>query len=142
MSSILNIIDVGASIGHLGPQNSQLCNNLRSALDHSAIISKKIDSLLSGGHIHGPFSELSLPNFCCSPLGTSTHRHNPKCCIFNHYSWPNGHSIKMECMMRKGPSNMTLSPQQWLHCESLEEDPCSPNWTSTGTSQSTTQIGT
>jgi len=69
---------------------------MRSALDHSAVISKEIDSLLSGGCIHGPFSELLLPNFRWSPLGTSTYKHNPKCHVFNHYSWPKDHSINDE----------------------------------------------
>src|SRR5882672_7018987 len=41
INAVLNIIDVGASIGHLGPQISQSCNNLRSALDHRSVISRK-----------------------------------------------------------------------------------------------------
>ena len=145
VSAILNIIDVGASIGHSGPQTSQSCNNLRSALDHSAVVSKEIDSLLSEGHIHGPFAEPPLSNFCCSPLGTSTHRCNPKGCVFNNF-----HGLKvtqsiMRCMTKKAPSNMTLSLQQQLHCGSLEEDHFSPNWTSrmhTGTYRSIAQTGT
>ena len=40
MDALLNIIDVGASIGHVGSQKSQSCKNLRSALDHLDIISK------------------------------------------------------------------------------------------------------
>src|SRR5882724_10296044 len=57
VSAILNIIDVGASIGHSGPHISQLCNNLRSALDHRDIISKEIASLCSERRIHGLFKE-------------------------------------------------------------------------------------
>ena len=93
---ILNIIDVGASIGHLGPQKPQSCKNLKSATDHSAVISKEIDSLLSEGCIHGPFMQPPLPNFRCLPLGTSTHKHNPKRCVFNHYSWPITGSVNDE----------------------------------------------
>jgi len=78
VSGLLNIIDVGASIGHSGPLMSQLCKNLRSAIDHPDIISKEINSLVSEGRIHGPFVDLPLPNFRCSPLGTATHKHNPK----------------------------------------------------------------
>src|SRR5882724_11785980 len=88
VNAILNIIYVGASIGHLGPQKSQLCKNLKSAMDHSAVISKEIYSLLSEGHIHGPFTQPPLPNFHCSPLGMSTCKCNPKRHVFNHYSWP------------------------------------------------------
>src|SRR5882724_3621379 len=102
MSAILNIIHVGASISHLGPQTLQSCNNLRSALDHSAIVSKEIDSLISGGHIHGHFKEPLLPNFRCSPLGTSTCKRNPKFRVFNHYSWPKGHSINDETPDEEG----------------------------------------
>src|SRR5882724_4824111 len=93
VSTILNIIDVKASIGHSGPQIFQSCNNLRSALDHRDIISKEIASLCSEGCIHGPFREPPLPHFCCSPLRTSTCKCNPKRHIFNHYSWPKGHLI-------------------------------------------------
>src|SRR5882672_5585684 len=53
MNTVLNIIDVGASIGHSGPQISQSCSNLRSALDHRSITSKEIVSLHAEGHIHG-----------------------------------------------------------------------------------------
>src|SRR5882724_3448670 len=102
MNTILNIIDVGASIGHSGPQISQSCNNLRSALDHKAVISKEIDSLCSEGHMHGPFREPSLPHFHCSPLGTSICKCNPKWRIFNHYSWPKGHSINNEMPDEEG----------------------------------------
>jgi len=69
MDAILNIIDVGASISHSGLLKNQSCKNLRSALDHKEVISKEINSLLAERHIHGPFEELLLPNFHCSPLG-------------------------------------------------------------------------
>ena len=78
VSGLLNIIDVGASIGHSGMLISQSCKNLRSSIDHPDIISKEINSLLSEGRIHGPFVEPPLPNFRCSPLGTATRKHNPK----------------------------------------------------------------
>src|SRR5882672_10706180 len=78
MDAILNIIDVGASIGHLGPQKNQSWKNLRSALDHKEVILKEVNSLLAEGRIHGPFEEPLLPNFHCSPLGTSTRKCNPK----------------------------------------------------------------
>ena len=45
VSRLLNIIDVGASIGQLGPLISQSCKNLRSATDHPDIISTEINSL-------------------------------------------------------------------------------------------------
>src|SRR5882672_11506445 len=45
VSGLLNIIDVGASIGHLGPPVSQSCKNLRSAIDHPDAISKEVDYL-------------------------------------------------------------------------------------------------
>jgi len=45
VSGLLNIIDVGASIGHSGPPSSQSCKNLRSVIDHKDIISKEIDFL-------------------------------------------------------------------------------------------------
>src|SRR5882672_9568533 len=87
MDALLNIIDVGASIGHMGSQKSQSCKNLRSTLDHPSVISKEIDGLLKEGHIHGPFEAPPLANFSCSLLGTATRKRNPKCCVFNHYSW-------------------------------------------------------
>ena len=49
IDAILNIIDVGASIGHMGPPKSQLCRNIRSALDHSPVILNKIQALLAEG---------------------------------------------------------------------------------------------
>src|SRR5882724_2156786 len=54
VNGLLNIIDVGASIGHSGPQTSQSCRNLRSAIDHNDAISKEANSLLIQGRIHGP----------------------------------------------------------------------------------------
>src|SRR5882672_6768489 len=102
INTVMNIIDVGASIGHLGPQISQSCSNLRSALDHWSIISKEIESLHAEGRIHGPFREPPLPYFRCSPLGTSTCKRNPKCRVFNHYSWPKGHSINDETPDEEG----------------------------------------
>jgi len=63
VEAILNIIDVGASISHLGSPKNQSCNNFKSALNHEDVISKKIISVLLEGHIHGPFKEPPLPNF-------------------------------------------------------------------------------
>ena len=63
VNGLLNIIDVGASIGHSGPQTSQSCRNLRSAIDHHDAISKEVNSLLIQGRIHGPFTEPPLPYF-------------------------------------------------------------------------------
>ena len=40
VDAILNIIDVGASRGHLGLLKIQLCNNLRSVSDHKDVILK------------------------------------------------------------------------------------------------------
>ena len=96
VSSLLNIIDVGASIGHSGPPISQSCKNFKSAMDYSVVISKEIDSLLLEGHIHGPFTKPPSPNFRCSPLGTSSHKCNPKQHVFNHYSWPITGSVNDE----------------------------------------------
>jgi len=90
---ILNIMDVGASVGHLGLPRIQSCKNLRSALDYKGDISKEINSLLSEGHIHGPFESLLLANFHCLPLGTAICKHDNKCHVFNHYSWPKGASV-------------------------------------------------
>src|SRR5882724_4690712 len=78
VSGLLNIIDVGASIGHSGPLISQSCKNLRSTIDHPDVISKEINSLQLEGHIHGPFMEPPLPHFHCLPLGTSTHKQDTK----------------------------------------------------------------
>src|SRR5882724_3633196 len=41
ISGLLNIVDVGASIGHLGPLMSQSCKNLRSAIDHMTLYLRK-----------------------------------------------------------------------------------------------------
>jgi len=49
VDAILNIIDVGASIGHVGLLKSQSCRNLRLALDHSPFISNEIQALLAEG---------------------------------------------------------------------------------------------
>jgi len=102
VSGLLNIIDVGASIGHSGPPISQSCKNLRSAIDHPDIISKEINSLLSEGRIHGPFVEPPLPNFRCSPLGTATHKRDPKRRVFNHYSWPDASSVNSQTADQEG----------------------------------------
>src|SRR5882672_4522750 len=96
VDALLNIIDVGASIGHMGTQKSQSCKNLRSALDHPSIISKEIDGLLKEGRIHGPCEAPPLANFSCSPLGPATRKRNPKCRVFNHYSWPRDASVNEE----------------------------------------------
>ena len=96
VDSILNIIDVGASIGHMGPSKPQMCKNLQSATDFPGDISKEIESLCSLMHIHGPFQDPPLPNFRCSPLGTSTRKRSPKCRVFNHYSWPPSSSVNAE----------------------------------------------
>ena len=93
---ILNIIDVGASVGHLDLPKIQLCKNLRSALDHKLVISNKIHSLLSEGFIHGPFESPPLADFCCLPLGMVMCKCDNKCRIINHYSWPKGVSVNDE----------------------------------------------
>ena len=54
VDSILNIIDMGTSIGHLGPSIFQICKNLRSATDFPGDISKEIKSLCVQGHIQDP----------------------------------------------------------------------------------------
>src|SRR5882672_12590547 len=96
VDALLNIIDVGASIGHMGTQKLQSCKNLRSTLDHPGVISKEIDGLLKEGCIHGPLEAPPLANFRCSPLGTATRKHNPKRRVFNHYSWPRDASVNDE----------------------------------------------
>ena len=93
LDTLLNIIDVGASISHMGIQKHQSCKNLRSAVDYPDIISKEIDGLLKEGCIHGPFEAPPMANFRCSPLGTATCKCNPKHCVFNHYSWPRNTSV-------------------------------------------------
>src|SRR5882672_357374 len=102
VSGLLNIIDVGASIGHSGPPISQLCKNLRSALDHPDVISKEVDSLWLEGRIHGPFEEPPLPYFRCLPLGTSTRKHDPKRRVFNYYSWPEIGSVNSQTADEEG----------------------------------------
>jgi len=74
--------------------------------------------------IHGPFREPPLPYFHFSPLGTSTRKCNPKWCIFNHYSWPKGHSINNKTPDEEGSLFTTHSPQQQMSCESQVEVPC------------------
>jgi len=102
VSGLLNIIDVGASIGHSGPPISQSCKNLRSALDHPDVISKEVESLRLEGRIHGPFEEPPLPYFRCSPLGTSTRKRDPKRRVFNHYSWPEIGSVNSQTADEEG----------------------------------------
>ena len=96
LDSILNIIDVGTSIGHLVPSRSQICKNLKSATDFPSNILKEIESLHIQGCIHGPFKTPPLPGFRCSPLGIATCKRNPKCRVFNHYSWPPWSSVNNE----------------------------------------------
>jgi len=96
VDALLNIIDVGATIGHTGMQKHQSCKNLRSAIDYPNIISKEIDGLLEEGRIHGPFEAPPMANFRCSPLGTATRKRNPKRRVFNHYSWPRDASVNDE----------------------------------------------
>jgi len=57
---------------------------------------------LSNGRIHGPFTEPLLPNFRCSPFGTATCKRNPKCHVFNHYSWPKDFSVNEETPDEEG----------------------------------------
>src|SRR5882672_9710655 len=67
------------------------------SLSHPAITpALSTNSLLAEGRIHGPFEEPPLPNFHCSPLGTSTCKRNPKRRVFNHYSWPELGSVNDE----------------------------------------------
>src|SRR5882724_8351366 len=102
VSGLLNIIDMGASIGHCGPQISQWCKNLRSAIDHHDVISKEVNFLLIEGRIHGHFMEPPLPYFRCSPIGTSTRKCDPKRRIFNHYSWPEIGSVNSQTADKEG----------------------------------------
>src|SRR5882724_9806648 len=60
---LLNIIDIGASIGHMGPPKSQYCKNLQSSTNYPDEISKEIKSLHSLKHVHGPFPAPALPYF-------------------------------------------------------------------------------
>jgi len=54
---ILNIIDVGASMGHMALLNLKCARNLQSATDFPGNISKEIESLCSLMHIHSPFPD-------------------------------------------------------------------------------------
>ena len=107
---ILNIIDVGASVGHLGLPKIQSCKNLRSALDHKLVILNEIHSLLSEGCIHGPFESPLLANFRCSSLGMAMHKCDNKHCVFNHYSWPKGMSV----------NNKTPDTEGAIHYDSFQ----------------------
>jgi len=71
-------------------------------MEHPDIISKEIDGLLKEGCIHGPFEAPPLENFRCSPLGMATCNCNPKCHVFNHYSWPRDTSVNDETPDFKG----------------------------------------
>jgi len=141
VDAVLNIINVGASIGHSGPQKPQSCNNLRVAVDHSPIISKEIYYLLSDGHIHGPLWSH------CSQISTA---HPWECLCASatlsvmFLTITPGTKASQSTLRPKGQSiTIHLHPQKPLYMIQ-ERDHCWPNWTlkmHTGTSQSTVQIG-
>ena len=93
VTSLLHIIDHGASLGFTGPNHPQACRNLSSAFDAPDAVNTSIHSLRKNGHIHGPFPSPPLPNFRASPLGTVTRKQKTKRRLINHLSWPTGSSV-------------------------------------------------
>ena len=93
VTSLLHIIDHGASLGFTGPNHPQACRNLSSAFDAPDAVNTSIHSLRKNGHIHGPFPSPPLPNFRASPLGTVTRKRKTKRRLINHLSWPTGSSV-------------------------------------------------
>lgn len=94
VKTLLHIIKYGASVGFSGTGKSQICKNLRSALDYSDFVSQKLQDSISKQHVHGPFPSPPLPDFVCSPLGTVTRPRNPsKRRVINHLSWPRMKSV-------------------------------------------------
>jgi hypothetical protein len=94
VAMLLQIISFGANLGFIGDQHPQSCKNLRSAVEHNALVGSSIEVLTSSGHAAGPFPSPPLSNFRCSPLSVVGCKWNPnKLCVINHLSWPHHSSV-------------------------------------------------
>lgn len=86
------MIQFGANIGFEGLEVVCPCKNLKSAFLNCGFIGSSIETLLSCGHLQGPFLTPPLPSLQCSPLGVVTHKCSSKLHMINHLSWPEGSS--------------------------------------------------
>ncbi|KAJ7584620.1 hypothetical protein C8J56DRAFT_1166650 [Mycena floridula] len=70
--SFTSFIDHGANIGFTGDTSvAQTSSNLKSAYEYPDTVTDAIQTQLSKGHIHGPFSVPPFPNYRSSPLGVA-----------------------------------------------------------------------
>lgn len=91
VSSLLQIIRVGATTGFGGEEKLQRCENLRSAAEHPAFVADAVEKL-----VHSNFArELPIgPESRLSPVGVVSRKRNvAKRRLINHLSWPRGSSV-------------------------------------------------
>ena len=91
VSSLLQIIHIGADIGFRGSEEQQDCTNLKSAAEHPDFVAEAISKLaLENFALEMP----PTPNSRFSPVGVVSRKRNPaKLRLINHLSWPRGSSV-------------------------------------------------
>lgn len=67
--------------------------NLKSAMQHPAVVSEKLGKEVSLGRMAGPFKELPLPDLVVSPLGVVPKKKPNKFRLIHHLSFPKGGSV-------------------------------------------------
>src|SRR5882724_4490202 len=126
MDAVLNIINVGASIGHSGLQKSQSCNNLGWLWTTVLLFRKKyIISCLMGafmGHSQSHHSQISVAHpwghLCASTTLSVT--------SLTITPGPKASQSMMRPQMKKGQSSTIHSHQQWPLYMIQEKDHCWP----------------
>ena len=76
----------GFSLQYEGNRESQAAKNLKSAIEHPDVVSKKLQKELAAGHIAGPF-DCPPPNLKISPLGVVPKKTPNEFRLIHHLSY-------------------------------------------------------
>ena len=82
----------GFKIEYVGPRNSLLCRNLKSAFDNETVLMEKINTELTLKRFAGPFTRPPFPNLRTSPL-CLVPKSDGGWRMITHLSYPEGGSV-------------------------------------------------
>ena len=83
----------GFHVHFAGSCFTRLANNLKSAKDHSHVVSVAIEEGVTEGKIAGPFLEIPMHPFIVSPLGLVPKSTPGEWRLIHHLSYPRGESV-------------------------------------------------
>ena len=92
-SFLLQGFQQGFRIGYLGERVGRFSHNLKSALEASETVSRKLEKEVALGRMAGPFEAEPFPQFVVNPIGLVPKKQPGEYRMIHHLSFPQGSSI-------------------------------------------------